>query len=89
MFSVLRNVAGEDQVILELKEGGTVRYAINELAHLYASAFKDKTGKNLVETLNQELYMSVDGKTIDLPVDMDVQLHEGSVIMVFQPVSGG
>ena len=89
MFSVLRNVLGEDQLVMELKENSTLRDAIDQLARLYAGTYKEKTGKNLVETLKNELQVSVDGKKIDFSEGMSVELHEDSVVMIFEPVIGG
>ncbi len=85
LHAMFKEIAGQREILLEVKPTSTLRDLLDALAKKYGKEFNSiidpKTGQVSLDTL-----VMLNGKSIRKP---DVQLKDNDVVMITVPVGGG
>ena len=83
------DVFGKGLIELNLKDGATLKDAINELDEKFGDALEEKTGMRLEKALGSHLRVFLNGRFLSLPADIEHKLNHGDELIILTPVSGG
>lgn len=85
LLASFREIAGEKEVVKEIKAGLTLGHVLDELAKRYGRDFEQVVDRK-AGTVSPEFLVSINGRIVR---DVDVKLNDGDVIILTVPASGG
>lgn len=89
LFASLSAVSGTRELELCLDEGAGLMDIVKELSARFGPGFNGALYSAQYGPLNPFASVAVDGRTVLLTPDADVNLDEGSVVAFLPPLGGG
>lgn len=86
--SALKEVLG-GEVVVDLKEGGTIDDLVDRLDKKYGPAYRERMGEDLRESIMKRFNFAINGRVCLPSHDIMKTLNDGDHILFFQSNAGG
>jgi len=83
------SVFGKGSISLFFNNDATVCDVLDELNDKFGEDFEKETGKNLMESFGTYFNVFLNGKHLELPLELRHKLKNEDQLIILRPVSGG